>query len=283
MRHGKLRGIHAARGSRSWLPLLGMLMAVTSTNAFAQTEGTGPRTFAPLLTGFIEGGLGHANLTGDNPTWNDQYLRGGVNLTPSDYVTGEISHQSHFGDQGTFFGLGYTRTFNEDWYAFLSGGTSAGGFFLPDYRFDGMLFRKLLPKRNLVAGLGFTYYKAKEVYDDKTLLVGLTYYFDQPFIVQLLGRFNRSDPGNVRSNRGVIALTYGRDKDQFITFKYEGGNEAYQLTGQQTLLNDFNSQEFTLTWRKWITKTWGVNLRAIYYDNPSYKRKQAEAGVFVEF
>ncbi|WER48372.1 YaiO family outer membrane beta-barrel protein [Cupriavidus sp. WKF15] len=265
------------------LTMLGALMLGAATNARAEQEATGPRVYVPLMTGFIEGGIGHANLTGNNPDWNDQFLRGGVHLTPKDYVTGEISHQSHFGDDGTFFGLGYTRTFNDDWYAFLSGGTSSGGFFLPKYRVDGMLFRKFLDKRNLVASVGFTYYKAKEIYNDKTLLLGATYYFDGPWIVQVLGRFNRSDPGNVRSNRGMIAVTYGRDKEQYITLKYDGGNEAYQLTGAQTVLSDFTSHEVSLNWRRWITKRWGFNLRAIYYENPSYNRKQAEASIFVEF
>lgn len=269
-------------GTRA-LPLLGMLALLAATDVRAQAEATPPRTFAPLLTGFIEGGLGHANLSGDNANWNDQYVRGGVNFTPKDYVTGEISHQSHFGDHGTFFGLGYTRTFDENWYGFISAGTSAGGFFLPEFRADGLLFRKLLEKKNLVASVGFTYYRAKDVYTDKTLLLGLTYYFDAPWILQLGARLNRSDPGNVRSNRGIVAIAYGRDKDQFITLKYDGGSEAYQLTGEQALLSDFKSHEVSLTWRKWITKRYGINLRAIYYDNPSYTRKQAEIGVFAEF
>ncbi|MEM5275547.1 YaiO family outer membrane beta-barrel protein [Cupriavidus taiwanensis] len=270
-------------GAQSLACLLGVLALAACPHARAQAEATAPRTFVPLLRGFIEGGLGHANLTGDNDSWNDQYLRGGVHLSADDYVTGEISHQRHFGDQGTFFGLGYTRNFNEDWYGFLSAGTSAGGFFLPEFRVDGMLFRKFLDKKNLVASAGFTYYRAKEIYTDKTLLLGLTYYFDAPWIVQLGARLNRSDPGNVRSNRGVAAIIYGRDKDQYITLKYDGGREAYQLTGAQSLLSDFTSHEVTLTWRKWFNKRYGMNLRAIYYENPSYRRKQAEIGFFVEF
>lgn len=263
--------------------VIGMLPLTITTNVNAQAEATPPRTFVPLLTGFIEGGLGHANLTGDNANWNDQYLRGGVHLTPNDYVTGEISHQSHFGDQGTFFGLGYTRTFDENWYGFLSAGTSSGGFFLPEVRVDGMLFRKFLDKKNLVASTGFTYYRAKEIYTDKAVLLGLTYYLDAPWIVQVGARLNRSDPGNVRSNRGTIAVTYGRDKDQYITLRYDGGREAYQLTGAQSVLSDFTSHEVTLNWRKWFTKRYGMNLRVVYYENPSYKRKQAELGFFVEF
>ncbi|KAI3590991.1 hypothetical protein D9X30_4476 [Cupriavidus sp. U2] len=263
--------------------LLGMAMLVATTESRAQAEASPPRTFVPLLTGFIEGGLGHANLTNNNSSWNDQYVRGGVHLTPKDYVTGEISHQNHFGDAGTFFGLGYTRIFDDNWYGFLSAGTSSGGFFLPEVRVDGILFRKLLEKKNLVASAGFTYYRAKEVYNDKTLLLGLTYYFDAPWIIQLGGRLNRSDPGNVRSNRGSIAVTYGRDKDQYITLRYDGGTEAYQITGAQQLLSDFTSHEVSLNWRKWITKRYGINLRAVYYENPSYKRKQAEIGVFAEF
>ncbi|MGO4809388.1 YaiO family outer membrane beta-barrel protein [Cupriavidus sp. 2MCAB6] len=269
--------------SRGLCALLGLLMVGATNHARAQAEANAPRTFAPLLTGFLEGGLGHANLTDNNSNWNDQYLRGGVHLTPKDYVTGEISHQNHFGDQGTFFGAGYTRIFNEDWYGFLSAGTSSGGFFLPRVRVDGLLFRKFLEKKNLVASVGFTYYRAKEIYTDKTLLLGATYYFDGPWIIQAGARLNRSDPGNIRSNRGIIAVTYGRDKEQYITLKYDGGKEAYQLTGEQSILSDFTSHEVSLVWRKWITKRYGFNLRAVYYENPSYNRKQAEIGFFVEF
>lgn len=270
--------------ARIALPALaGWLALVPVMPAHAQAEADAPKTFAPQMTGFIEGGLGRANLTGNNSNWNDQYLRGGVHLTGKDYVTGEVSHQNHFGDGGTFYGLGYTRDFDENWYGFLSAGTSSGGFFLPRVRVDGLLFRKLLEKKNLVASVGFTYYKAKEVYTDKTILLGLTYYFDAPWIVQLGGRLNRSDPGGIRSNRGNIAVTYGRDKEQYLTLKYDGGTEAYQLTGAQSLLSDFTSHEVSLTWRKWLTKRYGFNLRAVYYENPSYKRKQAEIGVFAEF
>ncbi|MFS8980340.1 hypothetical protein PO002_38890 [Cupriavidus necator] len=53
------------------LPLLGILALLAATDVHAQAEATATRTFVPLLTGFIEGGLGHANLTGDNASWND--------------------------------------------------------------------------------------------------------------------------------------------------------------------------------------------------------------------
>nr|WP_311530474.1 YaiO family outer membrane beta-barrel protein [uncultured Ralstonia sp.] len=285
-------GEHFHFRSRRARTMFGALLLVAAPLAFAESEATAPvapappmasTAGAPLVTGFLEGGIGHANLTGGNADWNDQYLRGGVHLTPKDYVTSEVSHQSHFGDHGTFVGLGYTRTFNDDWYGFLSAGTSTGGFFLPRYRIDGNLYRKLLEKKNLVVNIGFTYYRAREIYTDKTLLLGATYYFEAPWIIQIGARLNRSDPGSVRSNRGVIAVTYGRNKDQYITLMYDTGREAYQLTGGATLLNDFTSHETSLTWRRWITRQWGFNLRAIYYENPFYKRKQVEGGIFYEF
>jgi len=281
--------------------MFGALLLAAAPHAFAQAEATAPAvptsptgpiaatapaaptTGAAPVTGFVDAGIGHANLTGNNSDWNDQYLRGGLHLTPNDYISSELSHQSHFGEQGTFAGVGYTRTFNEDWYGFLSGGTSTGSFFLPRYRIDGNLYRKLLEKKNLVVSIGFTYYRAREIYTDKTLLLGATYYFESPWIIQLGARLNRSDPGSVRSNRGVAAITYGRNKDQYITLTYDTGREAYQLTGGSTLLSDFTSHETSLTWRKWITKLWGVNVRGVYYDNPFYKRKQIEGGIFVEF
>ena len=85
--------------------------------------------------GYIEVGGSHSSLTAGNPDWNDFYARamlsGGRNI-----FTGEITREARFGDSGWFGDLGLTRTLSENWYAQLSAGGSAGGFFLPKFRTD---------------------------------------------------------------------------------------------------------------------------------------------------
>jgi YaiO family outer membrane protein len=63
----------------------------------------------------------------------------------------------------------------------------------------------------------------------------------------------------------------------------EVGQEAYQLIGPSTVLTRFSSQTATVTWRKWVGKTWGFNLVANYYHNPFYDRGGGSLGFFKEF
>lgn len=257
------------------------LLAISciSTGSLAQT--TAP--LEPAMTGFLEAGAGHAVLTGNNPDWNDQYLRGNLNLNPSDHLNAEISEQRHFGDRGTFVGASYTHEFNDTWYSLLSAGTSEGGFFLPKLRVDGFIYRKWLEKKNLVTHIGFMYYKAKETYIDRALQLGASYYFQAPWIVEAGVHLTQSNPGGIRSSRGFVAVTYGENKRHYLTLAYDTGRESYQLTGENSLLSDFASHETSLTWRQWVSNNYGFNLRASQYKNPNYRRTGFTLGIFRDF
>jgi len=61
------------------------------------------------------------------------------------------------------------------------------------------------------------------------------------------------------------------------------GQEAYQIVGPSTVLTRFPSQNTTITWRQWTGKTWGFNLVAEYYHNPTYQRGGGSFGFFKEF
>jgi YaiO family outer membrane protein len=235
------------------------------------------------VRGTIEGVAGHSDLNSGLKNWNDQYIRGNFQLNPSDLVSGEISHQSHFNDSGTFVGATYQRTFNEDWYGSIGMGTSDGGFFLPRLRVDLMGYKKWLEKKSLVTNLGFTYYRAKSLYSDRTLILGAAYYFDLPFILEAGARLNQSNPGAINSRRGFVALTYGQNKRHYFTVRHEQGNEAYQLLGAGASISDFRSRESSVAWRQWLTRDVGFLVKAVEYHNPSYSRSGLEAGLFVDF
>jgi YaiO family outer membrane protein len=236
------------------------------------------------VSGLVEGGAAYAALTEGYPIWNDQFLKASLQLTPDDRLSAEVSRQSHFGDAGVFFGAGYTRHFDDRWYGSLNIGTSTRGFFLPRIRLDAFLYRKWLERKSLVTNIGFAYYRSRDVYFDRALLAGATYYFDGPWIVEVGGRLNDSSPGGVRSLRGFAALTYGYDQRHFFVLRYEGGREAYQVVGTSAAgaLVGFSSQEASLTWRQWVLADFGLNLRASHYRGP-YRRTGLELGIFYEF
>jgi hypothetical protein len=48
-------------------------------------------------------------------------------------------------------------------------------------------------------------------------------------------------------------------------------------------LNDFTSQTFTVTWRKWVYKSWGVNIIGDFYHSPFYTKGGSLVGVFKDF
>jgi YaiO family outer membrane protein len=68
-----------------------------------------------------------------------------------------------------------------------------------------------------------------------------------------------------------------------MTVRYGWGRESYQLIGVSSTLVDFASSSTLLTWRQWIGKSWGTQLRGEHYQNPTYYRDGVEAGLFVDF
>jgi len=234
-------------------------------------------------TGYLELGYGHHYLSDGNSEWNDQYMRGSVQLTAKDRVFGEASHQDHFDDEGAYLGAGYSRIFNEDWYATVSAGASTGGVFLPRVRTDGFLYKKWLDKKNLVTGVGFTYSKSRLENYDRIFWLNLIYYFDAPWILEVGGNIAESNPGAVQSGRGYMALTYGIYKHHYLTVNYNHGTEGWQAIGGTNTISDFQSYEITATWRQWITDDFGFNLVGNHYHNPNYDRSGFIVGLFVDF
>ena len=232
---------------------------------------------------FVQFDLGYADLTEGFANWNDQTLRLNLAVTSKDRLSAEISNQRHFDDQGTFYGMAYTRVFNDTWYGSIHAGSSDGGFFLPRSRIDAFINRKWLSNKNLVTTFGAGYYEAKDGHIDRNVLLSALYYFPGPWIVEVGGRINRSDPGDVLSRRGFAVLTYSQYKRMQIVLRHEDGNEAYQLIGESTALSDFPSSETSLTWRQLLAKSYGIHAVLSRYENPSYDRKAVQIGMFYEF
>ena len=242
-------------------------------------------TLAPpaLAAGMLEAGGGHAALSGAYGDWDDQYLRGNLRLDDGPLLSGELSQQRHFGERGTFAGVGVSHDFDPQWFGMLSAGGSSGGSFLPRLRLDGTLARKWLAQGQLVTSVGAGYFQSRVGYTDRSLSLGASYYFAAPWLLEGGLRLNRSSRGQVDSRRAFAALTYGREGQHYLTVRHEAGNEAYQAAGSSGLLVDFASRDSSVSWRQWLAPHYGFRLQANYYVNPSYHRAELQLGAFVTF
>jgi YaiO family outer membrane protein len=248
--------------------------------------------------GYIEVGGSHSALTAGNPDWNDFYARAMLS-SGRNIFTGELTREARFGDSGWFGGLGLTRTLSENWYAQLSAGGSAGGFFLPKFRSDAVISRKLLRRRQLVASVGGGYDQSKTVAHDWRAQVEGAYYFNYPIVLQAGLMWTHATPGNILARTQYIAASQGHDKEHFISLRYEWGREGYEVIGRPTtftpvigrrivvapanVLFDFPVRTISGTWRQWIGPNWGLNFNLEQHQEPAYHRLGGIIGVFLDF
>jgi YaiO family outer membrane protein len=241
-----------------------------------------PQSGPKQLSNYVEGGGDYLGLTNGFGYWAGGYARGVVTQGKNIW-NAEVNGQHEFGDAGVYLAAGDTYNFNPDWYGSVTVGSSVGGFFWPRFRGDGFINKKWMRHKQLITTFGFGYYAAKDVHRDHSFFVGSTYYFTTPWILEEGIRFNVSNPGSVFSPAGFVAVTRGRNQRQYLTLRAGFGVEAYQLVGPNVTLADFESQTLTVTWRRWVGESWGVNVVGDSYHSPFYTRGGASFGFFREF
>ncbi len=214
--------------------------------------------------------------------WSETGVRGNYEIG-AHLLGAELATMRRFGESGKYLGLSDTYTFNSDWFASLAVGAGDGAAYLPRYRVDGFVNRKLLTARNLIATLGAGYYRAPDGHTDRSASIGATYYFSQPWIVQGEVRFNNSSPGSVRTRQQFLAATWGRDKQTQVTARHAWGTEGYQSIGAGATLVDFRSRQTSLALRHWLGPQWGLMGSVERYSNPFYRRNGATLGLFWQF
>lgn len=257
------------------LPSAGTISTEQSTAAVQpETQKT--------LPNYVEGGGSYMDLSNGFGYWAGGYSRA-VFTAGNNTWNAEVNGQHEFGDAGVYLAAGDTHTFNPSWYGSLTVGSSIGGFFWPRFRTDGFINKKWLGRKQWITTLGYGYYEAKDVHRNQYIFLGSTYYFEKPWIVEEGMYFNISNPGAVFAPSGFAAVTRGRNKRQYITVRAGFGEEAYQLIGPASTLTNFQSQTLTITWRKWVGRSWGFNFVGDFYHNPFYTRGGSSFGFFKDF
>lgn len=233
--------------------------------------------------GTIEAGLLHHGLTGDLGDWNQQFVRGTLRTSGATVWNADLVNANQFGAHGTLLVGGVSHVFNDDWYGSI-GASHGSSFFYPQARADAVINRKLGAARSVIATVGLTAVNAHDGHRDRSVLLGLSWYLNA-WVLQGGTRINRSNPGGVMANSKYVAATWGYDKRQYVSLRYDMGEEAYQYIGAgfNDLLVNFRSNVFSGTWRKWLAPTYGFQLRAEAYHNPYYNRRGLEAALFKEF
>lgn len=235
----------------------------------------------PAPVGGVETYISAHSLSNGYGDWHEAGMRGHIGR--GDQLLGvEAATMRRFGEPGRFIGLSDTVTIDRDWYATLSIGAGDGAAYLPRYRLDAFINRKLLPGRQWVATLGAGYYRAPDDHIDRNISLGATYYFDSPWVVQGEIRFNNSSPGQVNTHQQFLAVTWGRAHQTQITARHGWGAEGYQAIGSGASLVNFDSHQSQLTLRQWLGPKWGIKAGLERYSNPFYVRNGANLALFFE-
>jgi YaiO family outer membrane protein len=256
----------------------------------APSGGNEPAASEPQLTlkmsGYLEAGASDDLLTGGFPNRHAEFVRGEIRPEAGERWMAEINEITQFGDTGTLFVAGYENEIAQLWIVQAGVSSSAGGITLPRLRLDLALGKKWLDEHNLVTTVGITEVQSKDVHRDHALQFSTAYFFDisgQPWAVEGGVLHNASDPGSIGATSYYAALTTGREKERVVSLRIGAGREAYQLVGSSIALDNFPSNTLLFTWREWLTKDYGFQLRVDTYHNPFYDRRGIEASWFAEF
>ncbi len=265
---------------KSFLVCAGAIAA--SINIACADEIAGPPK------GYIEAGTGYDALTSGYPDRHTVFVRGEYRMDDTQRFTAEANEISQFGSTGPLFVGGYENDFSPDWILQLGGAFSpgSGGDTLPRNRVDASLGKKWLEAKNLVTTLGLTNIQYKNAYVDHALQASAAYYFEymnMPLAIEGGAIYNLSYPGANGATQYYSAINEGREMDSIVSVRIGGGNEAYQLVGNAAALQQFSSNSLLVTWRKWLTREYGFQLRADTYNNPYYQQRGVEASWFKSF
>jgi len=238
------------------------------------------------MSGYLEAGASDDLLTGGFPNRHSEFIRGEIRPAAGERWTAEVNEITQFGDTGTLLVAGYEKEIAQVWIAQVGVSTSAGGVTLPRLRLDLALSKKWLDERNLVTTVSVTEVDDKDVHRDRAVQFSGAYFFDingQPWAIEGGVRYNDSDPGSIGATSYYAAVTTGREKERAISLRIGAGREAYQLVGTAIALDNFPSNTLMFTWREWLAKDYGFQIRADTYHNPFYDRRGIEASWFTEF
>ncbi|MEO8100281.1 MAG: YaiO family outer membrane beta-barrel protein [Acidobacteriota bacterium] len=94
----------------------------------------------------------------------------------------------------------------------------------------------------------------------------------------------RSQPGNLYSASGLLAVRYGQEGHSWFNVNVGGGRELYQLAGQTPIEARFMSYSLGTSYHRWLNKHTGFVVSGDYLDKlKAYRRAGGSVRLFFEF
>jgi YaiO family outer membrane protein len=263
--------------------------AAPAQPAQAQTSPVEQAVNAPFKKhGYVEFDVNHSNLTNGFAPWNGATIQGAIQTDPHNIWSAAVNPQREFDIGGTQGAIGNTHFFNDRVFTNISVGAGSNAIFLPRERVEGSINRRFLSGKNLIGTLDAGYNNGHSGIRDRWVQLGGQYFVPQkPFNFELGARYNNSSPGGIGSHQQYAAATLGTYKKQFLTLRYNWGNEGYQVGVPSDDVPftpvKFDSHDVSLTWRKWVTHSNGFTASLEQYKNPFFTRNGVQLGVFHDF
>lgn len=155
--------------------------------------------------------------------------------------------------------------------------------YFPQKRYDIKAYWKLLPEKNFVIDAGFTRFDLGAPGHGQIFSAGSLYYHGK-WVVDGNLFINRSQPGNLYSASGLLAVQRGQEGRYWVGVTVGGGRELYQLIGQTPFEARFMSYSLGTFYRKWFSKHAGVVFSGDYLDKlNAYRQAGGSARLFFEF
>lgn len=249
-------------------------MAVTAVKpARAQS------TLAGGLPGrWVEANVFGQVITNDYGNWSGAYLRYANPVTSDTWYADALALRA-FGESGAQLGAAHRHDWTPRLFHMVGVNVGSGASILPRFRADASLGVRLGETRSWQATGGVSYVKSVTELYDVAPVASIAWYGPQGLMIDVGGRYNFSNPGDIRSYRITATTVWTPSPRRTFSLRAGGGTEGYQTVSVGTIITRFQSEELALAWREMVSKSVAISLQVDGYHNPYYTRSGATLGV----
>lgn len=237
---------------------------------------------APLAGGlpgaWIEGNAFAQQVTNAFGDWRGGYVRA-VRPSPTNTWYGEVLGLQAFNERGVQVGGAHRHEWNSRVFHIVGVNVGDGAPILPRLRTDGTVGVRLGSRRQWQVASGASYVKSVTELYDVAATGSIAWYAPKALLLEVAGRYNISQPGDIRSHRLLGVAVFTPSPKRSISLRTVGGSEGWQIISAGTTLQRFHSTEYALAWREKVTTRWAISVQGDRYDNPFYTRAGVTIGV----
>lgn len=180
-----------------------------------------------------------------------------------------VSRETRLNKTGWLGNVSNTHMLSSIWTSHLSATAGTDVFYLPRYRFDGQLARKLGGPRAWIVTGSLMHSAARDEHSDVGAGVGVARFLTPALAVDASVMWKRTMPEDFISRRQNAGVAWYHPQRE-VSVRTGFGEEGFQLVSADSVLVGFNSHDVTGRWLEWISATVGIAISATYYGNADY-------------